>query len=56
MHAGAAGPVKSAARVRDTVAPTWLIEAVRPRAAPVPAGLQLLVYTAFGTGPLDQGV
>ncbi len=31
--------MRSPARVRDAVAPAWLIEAVRPRPAPVPVGL-----------------
>ncbi len=33
--------MKTAAQVRDAVAPAWLIEAVRPRPAPAPVGLMV---------------
>jgi uncharacterized membrane protein YccC len=46
--------VKAAARVRDAVAPAWLIEAVRPRPAPVPTGLMIRAALAI-TVPLAAG-
>lgn len=46
--------MKSPAQVRDAVAPAWLIEAVRPRPAPVPAGLMIRAALAI-TVPLAAG-
>jgi uncharacterized membrane protein YccC len=46
--------VKAPARVRDAVAPSWLIEAVRPRPAPVPTGLMIRAALAI-TVPLAAG-
>jgi uncharacterized membrane protein YccC len=46
--------VKAPARVRDAVAPAWLIEAVRPRPAPVPTGLMIRAALAI-TVPLAAG-
>jgi uncharacterized membrane protein YccC len=46
--------VKPPARVREAVAPDWLVEAVRPRPAPAPAGLMIRAALAI-TVPLAAG-
>jgi uncharacterized membrane protein YccC len=49
-----AGPVSPSARVRDAVAPAWLVETVRPRRAPVPYGLMARAALAI-SAPLAIG-
>ena len=51
---GGADPVSPPARVRDAVAPAWLVETVRPRPAPVPYGLMARAALAVGA-PLALG-
>lgn len=50
----AADPVSPPARVRDAVAPAWLVETVRPRRAPVPYGLMARAALAI-SAPLAVG-
>ena len=50
----AARAMKAPAKVRDAVAPAWLIEAVRPRPAPAPVGLMVRAALAI-CAPLAVG-